>query len=116
MITEEQIFNTNKEINSRIPREWIQNAVTIKKKYETMCMIFQKALDDPNFPAEKKPEVKIQLDKISKIEEITDNLPIQRKIDNFIRREQNKAVKEGRLPTKSKLRKLQIEWQEQKKK
>lgn len=115
MIQEEQVMKELRDIYSRVPKEWKSAAVTTTSKTPQMAFIVDKALEDPNFPEEKK----IQLRELKEAgtfdkQQYTENPAIVKKIDNFVNREIKKAVKEGRLPNKKKLTELKTQWQNQK--
>ena len=114
-MTKEQIDTVLREINSRIPKEWQQSVVKEQPITPTMSFIIEKALEDDNISPEKKAELQLLKDAgyFSK-KKYQDDPVIAGKINNFINREIKKAVKEGRLPTKKKLKELQTIWNTQK--
>lgn len=114
-MTEEQVYKTLREIYSRVPKEWRENVVTEKPSTPTMIKVIDEALADPNYDPEKKKQLQAlkdsgQLDK----KQYSEDQTLVKKIDNFVNREINKAVKDGRLPNKKKLAELQAIWKEQK--
>jgi len=114
-MTQEKIDATLREIYSRVPKEWRSNVVEASPLTPTMAKVVGEALKDPNFPQEKKEQLKVLQNEgyLSK-EKYTENPELVKKIDNFVNREINKAVKEGRLPNKKKLAELKEQWKEQK--
>lgn len=115
-MTEEQIYKTLREIYSRVPKIWRENVVSEKLIAPNMAMVIDKALEDSEYPEEKKKELRTlkesgYLDK----KEYSEDALMVKKIDNFVNREINKAVREGRLPNRNKLTELQKLWKEQKK-
>lgn len=114
-MTEEQIFNTLKEINQSIPK-YLKDAVVIKKpRTPVMNMLVQKALEDENFPEEKKAQLReLQGSGYFDKEEFSEDPNVAKKINAFTNRKIKEAIKEGRLPSKKQLIKLQSIWKEQK--
>lgn len=114
-MTKEQIDTVLREINSRIPKEWQEGVVKAQEITPTMSFIIDKALEDANISDEKKKELQSLKDAgyFSK-KKYQDDPVIAGKINNFVNREIKKAVKEGRLPTKRKLKELQAIWNTQK--
>jgi hypothetical protein len=111
MMTQEKIDATLREIYSRVPKEWKNNVVEITPLTPTMAKVVGIAMQDPNFPQEKKEQLKVLQDAgyLSK-QKYSENPALVKKINNFVNREIKKAVKEGRLPTKKRLAELQTEW------
>lgn len=115
-MTEEAIFGVLKEIYSRVPKAWRENAVKEVPLTPTMAMVVDKALTTRGLSPEKKEELRVLQESgyFDKKKYIEDPL-IVKKIDNFVNREVKKAVKEGRLPNKNRLAELKLLWEEQKK-
>lgn len=113
-MTQEQISDTLKEIYNRVPKEWRNNVVQVTPLTPTMSKIVGLAMEDPNFSQEKKEQLKILQDSgyFSK-EKYTEDPILAKKIDTFVTREIKKAVKEGRLPNKKKLKELQEQWKKE---
>jgi hypothetical protein len=99
---EERFNKILREIQARVPAEWKRRAVVEQPFTPTMKMVFEKALESPTIDEEKKRQIKNILDsgQLSKMVSREDP-KITKQIDNFVNREINKAVKEGRLPPKS---------------
>lgn len=114
-MTEESISTTLKEIYARVPKEWRENAVITTSLTPTMEKIVNDALTDRGFPKEKKEALQALKDNgyFSK-QKYTENTSVIKKIDSFVNRQINKAIKEGRLPNKAKLAELKELWKKQK--
>lgn len=114
-MTEEQIFNTLKEINQSIPK-YLKDSVVIKKpRTPVMNMLVMKALEDENFPEEKKTQLRqLQENGYFDKEEFSEDPKIAKKINEYTNRKIKEAIKDGRLPSKKQLIKLQSLWKEQK--
>lgn len=100
--TEKRVFNELKKIQDSIPKHLLNAAVTVRKTTPTIKMVFEKALESDLISEEKKEAIRVQLatgryDK----EGVVENQKYVEMVDNFINREINKAIKEGRLPPKS---------------
>lgn len=116
MKSEEEVNQTLRDIYARVPIEWRTNAVRAKDMTPKMKMVVDKALEDADFPQDKKEQLQILKENgYFNKEQLTEDSRVIKKIDNFVNREIKKAVKEGRLPNKKKLAELQAQWKEQKK-
>ena len=74
-----------------------------------MKMVAEKALES-DMDEEKKVHVKKLLDEgYFDKKYIAENQSIVTQIDNYVKREINKSVREGRLPTKKQLKELNLE-------
>lgn len=114
-MTQEKINDVLRDIYAKVPKEWRDNVVQTTPLTPTMASVVSKAIEDPDFPQEKKEQLKIfqDLGYFNK-EKFAENSNLAKKIDTFVNREIKKAVKEGRLPTKKKLKELQEQWKQQK--
>lgn len=117
LFTQDSVEKVLKEIQSRIPKAFLKGVVETKPLTPNMAMIVDKALEDPDYPADKKRQL-LELKEKGEFsrQTVTQNMTMARKIDNFVNREIKKAVKEGRLPTKKQLKVLQAQWQLEKQK
>lgn len=80
----------------------------------TIKMVMEEGLKDPNISQEKKDEIKTLLDAgYFSQEKYQEDPKVAKKLDNYMQRQINKAVKEGRLPNKKLLTQLEKEWQKQ---
>ncbi len=113
-MTEEQILKEMREIYDRVPAAWRKSVVKTASATPTMAMVIDKALEDPDFPEEKKEQIRLLKDKgYFDKQRLTEDPQIALKINNFINREMKKKVKEGKLPNKKQLKELKIQWQNQ---
>jgi len=100
--TEKRVFEELKKIQSKIPKHLLEAAVTVQKATPTIKMVFEKALESDTISEEKKQEIRDQLATGKYDREIVvENAKYTKMIDNFVSREINKAIKEGRLPPRS---------------
>ena len=68
-------------------------------------MVVDKALESPTFPEEKKVKLRALKESGEFDKKTTANNPkVQKQIDNFVSREINKAIKQGRLPPKNQIK------------
>jgi Tfp pilus assembly pilus retraction ATPase PilT len=106
-MTHEQIRKVLAEIHDKVPESLRKNVVREVKATPTIEMVMQQALTMESIPDEKKAQIKQLLDagEFSKVR-VKEDPKIAKLIDQFISREINKAVKEGRLPSKATLRKM----------
>lgn len=108
-MTEEQIFKELKRINESVPSYLKANVVTEQASSPTVKKVIDAALEDPNFPEEKKQQLRLLkengiFDKTKPVE----NTKIAKQIDQYIMREIRKSIKEGRLPNRKELKKLNL--------
>ena len=82
----------------------IKNAVYEVLLTPTMAMVMDKALEDPKIAEDKKKQIRIAKEngEFSK-KHIVNNPQVQKQINNFVSREINKAIKQGRLPPQNKV-------------
>jgi len=106
-ISQEQISKVLSDISSRIPKNLLKNAFREEKLTPTVEFVFKKSLEDPKISEEKKSKIKSILDSgdVSKMK-ILENHRVTKMIDQFWGREINKAIKQGRLPPRSKIMEL----------
>jgi predicted outer membrane protein len=100
----EEISKVLLEIQRRIPRLLIKNAVSEVKLTPTVEFVVNKALESNTLSKEKKEKLQMLKDsgEFSKMK-FKDNIQVQKQINNFVGREINKAIKQGRLPPKSEI-------------
>lgn len=109
--TQESIDKVLRDIQRSVP-EQLRKAVVIKKaSTPTVSFIVEKALEDPDFPQEKKDEL-LRLKELGYFdkEKASEDPKIAKQIENYVARETKKAIKEGRLPTKKEFKELQKTW------
>jgi len=108
-MTEEQIFKELKRINESVPAYLKSNVVTEQFASPTVKKVVDTALEDPNFPEEKKQQLILlkengYFDKTKPVE----NPKIVKQIDQYVMREIRKSIKEGRLPNRKELKELNL--------
>lgn len=104
-MTSEHIAKVLAKIHSEVPVMWRQKVTKEVRAYKNISFVVDKALQDPNFPEEKKKALQVLKDagEFEKTMVVED--PIwATKIDNFIGRRINEEIRKGNLPPKSKLR------------
>lgn len=101
----DQIAAVLKDIQSRIPKNLLKNAVKEKKLTPTIDFVMKKALEMPNISDEKKEKIRTVMASgdFSKMKYV-DDPKIQKMINNFVDREINKAIKDGRLPPRTEIK------------
>lgn len=101
----DHIAEVLREIQSRIPKNLLKNAVKQVKLTPTVEFVVDKMLEKPDLPSEKREQIQALRDagQFSKMKYI-DNPKIQEMINNFVSREINKAIKEGRLPPQKEIK------------
>lgn len=106
-ISQEQVSKVLSEISSRVPKFLLKNSFREVKLTPTVEFVFNKALESDKVSDEKKKQIKSVLDSgdISKMK-IVENRDVTKKLDQWWGREINKAIRQGRLPSKSKAREL----------
>lgn len=107
--TQESISKELKRIQDNVPVLFKTNLFINVKKTPTLEFIAQKALEDNDYPEEKKAQLKRLLDEgtLSK-ELITEDPKVAKQRDLWVQREIKKSVSEGRLPTRKQLKELKI--------
>ena len=110
MITKEQEDNmveVFKEIQASIPPSLMANVVREEYAYPDLRKILLIAMDDPDFPEEKKKDIQVLIDsgELEKKAPVEDK-KIARLIDQHVTREINKAIKAGKLPKKKDIKDL----------
>lgn len=103
----DQIAAVLKEIQSRIPKTLLKNAVREVKMTPTVDFVMQKALESPTISEEKKQKIRdvIASGEFTKMKYV-DDPKIQKMINNFLGREINKAIKEGKLPPQNEIKEV----------
>lgn len=106
-ISEEQISKVLSDIQAGIPRLLLKNAFTEVKVTPTVEFVVRKALESDKISQEKKDKLKVLLDsgEFTKTK-MVENPKILKMIDNYVGRQINKAIKEGRLPQRSEIKNL----------
>lgn len=106
-MTIESIRKVLLDIQSRIPEGLRKSVVTYVEATPTMKMVMEHAASMESISQEKRDNIKKLLDagEFSKVKPV-ENLKVAKQIDNFVSREINKAIKEGRLPKKRELNRL----------
>lgn len=102
--TEEQVFKELQRIQMSVPQVLRDNAFTKEDSIPTITMVVNEALNDPDFPEEKKKEIQElkdngHFDKFKSVE----NRKVTAQIDAIVNREIKKSIKEGRLPNRKQL-------------
>lgn len=101
MISKEQISKELADIQARIPAALKKRVVTEVLTSPTVAFVVDKALEDPNFPEEKKKALRTlkeagQFDS----KRYSEDKRIADMIDQFVSREIKKKIKLGLLPSK----------------
>lgn len=100
----DHIAKVLKGIQDKIPRNLVANAVSIHKLTPTVEKVMDAALLSETISEEKKNKIR-ELKAAGEFSKTTfvDNIPVQKKINNFVSREINRAIKSGELPPRSKI-------------
>lgn len=90
-----------RRIQDSISKEWLDNVVMKEEIAPTSKLIIKKALKDKEVSKEVKERLKNALDSgyLDQMIEVT-NPEIEKKIDDYVMEEIEKAVKRGELPKK----------------
>lgn len=103
----DHIAKVLKGIQDKIPRNLIANAVSIHKLTPTVEKVMDAAISwsSETISEEKKNKIR-ELKAAGEFSKTTfvDNIPVQKKINNFVSREINRAIKSGELPPRSKIK------------
>lgn len=101
----DHIAEVLREIQSRIPKNLLKNAVKQVKLTPTVEFVVDKMLEKQDLPSEKRDQIQALKDagQFCKMKYI-DNPKIQEMINNFVSREINKAIREGRLPPQKEIK------------
>jgi hypothetical protein len=88
-------------IQNSIPKEWIDNASTIKPMSPTLVEMIERALVDPEVSEETKAKC-LTIKNSGYLEKTisVDNPKFTKLIDDYVMREIKKSVKRGELPKK----------------
>ena len=107
MFTKQSISDELNRITKSVPEALRLNTFKEVEKTPAMKLVFEKALEDPNIPEDKKKKIRNLLDsgKLSKTK-IIENQKIAKMRDDWVNREIKKSVLAGRLPTKKKFKEL----------
>lgn len=105
--TEDEVSKELAKINASIPDLLKKNVAYETPATPTMEFIIKKALEDPDFPEDKKAKIRVLLENgdFSK-KRVIENAEVTRKIDNMIGRKINQAIKAGKLPPRSEIKNL----------
>lgn len=115
MWTEDGINKTLQEISSRIPEKLRKALYTEELATPTVKMVMEEALKSDSISPEKKEQIRsLQEAGYFDKKKYAENPKIVGMIDNYMNREFKKAIKDGRLPGKKKLKELQEQWKKQK--
>lgn len=98
------------KIQKSVPENLRKSVIEERLKAPKVAFVIDKAIEDPNFPEEKKKEL-IRLKEQGHFHQtgFYENEKIAKQIDNYVNREIKKAIKDGRLPTKKKLKELGLD-------
>lgn len=112
--TKESIDKTLREIQQSVPALLRKAVVTKTIATPTVMFVVDKALEDPDFPQEKKDKL-LELKEAGYFnkEKPTENPKVAQQIENYVARKTKEAIKEGRLPTKKQFKELQELWKQQ---
>lgn len=96
-------FRILKEIQESVPKEYYDGLITVQPIAPTVKKVFQKAVKDMSLPEEKRKMAQYMLDsgELDKTEHVVDEKKAK-KIDKYIEKEIEKAIKLGRLPKEDK--------------
>jgi len=91
-----------KEIQRNIPKGMIDGAISQKKLTPTVERVMDAALDSAEISEEKKAQIRNlkELGTFSK-EAVLEDAKMVKALDEYVNRQINKAIKEGRLPPRS---------------
>jgi hypothetical protein len=93
-----------KEISESIPQELLLNITKKEKQYSTLKQVAEHALTKPDSEVSPKEKRKLQslLDSgyLEREVEVI-NTPVEQQISDYVEKEIDRAVKEGRLPKKA---------------
>lgn len=102
--TEEEIFKELQRIQRSVPELLRKSVVRKTPATPTVAMVVEKALEDPDFPEEKKEELrKLKENGHFDTQNLITDPKVEKEIDAYVNREIKKAVKEGRLPNRKQL-------------
>lgn len=107
MTQEERISKTLAAIQARIPKNLLANAVKEKKYTPHLERVVDLALNDPDFPEEKKANLRLlkQSGDLARVVPV-ENPKVTKQIDEFIEREIKKEIKKGNLPPRDQIKNL----------
>lgn len=109
--TQETISKELKRIQDSVPQLFKDTMFTKVKKTPTLEMVAEKAIEDNDFPEEKKARVQMLLNEghLSK-ENYIENAKTAQQRDLWVQKEIKKSVAAGRLPNKKQLKELNIKY------
>ena len=95
-----------KGIQARIPKELLRSALEEKKLTPNVEMVMNEAVRSESIDPEKRQKIQNMIDTGMFSKSVTQETKNAKKVDEFVLREINKAIKEGKLPPKSKMKYL----------
>lgn len=109
MFTRESISLELKRIQDSIPKLLKDNTLKEVPKTPIMELVFKKALEDADITPEKKAQLQKLIDTgILSQNKIIENPKVAKMRDDWVAKEIKKSVREGRLPSKKKLKELKF--------
>ena len=95
----DRIAKVLSEISARVPKSLRERAFSEQPFTPNILFVVEKALEDPNFPEEKKKQLRVlkESGEFTKTT-IVENKKVQKMIDNMVEREIKKEIKAGNLP------------------
>lgn len=106
-MTEEEISTILSEIQQSVPKEWYGKLFREQKKTPTAEFVAKKVLKQKDLDPKKREEIEllIKTGEFSKTERVLDEKMAQ-KIDKFVERKIQYAIRRGLLPKKEELENL----------
>lgn len=103
----EQIRKILQDIHNQVPESLRKAVVIHEKATPTIEMVMEKATTMESIPQEKRDNIKklLEAGEFSQIR-ARENPKVAKQIDQFVTRAINRAIKEGRLPNKKKLKEI----------
>ncbi len=104
-MTTEHIMKVLSDIQREVPLQWREKVVKEVASSPSVALVVDKALEDPDFPEEKKKALRIlkEAGEFSK-KRLVESPFYAKRIDVFVRRRINEEIKKGNLPPRSKMR------------
>lgn len=99
--TEEDIQMELERISSNIPEEILNNLYYEEEANKTIKTVIAKALDDPQFPEEKKEKYRNLLNSGKLDGTVTrEDEEVREELDEWLEEQIQKSIKAGRLPSR----------------
>lgn len=99
--TEEDIQMELERISSNIPEEILNNLYYEEEANKTIKKVIRKALDDPEFPEEKKEKYRNLLNSGKLDKTVTrEDEEVREELDEWLENEIQKSIEAGRLPSR----------------